>query len=678
LAKFKYPSAKKTNHTDTYFNTDVPDPYSWMEDMQSADVKDWIKEENLITENYLNEISYREKINKRLTELWNYPRFTAPQNAGEYFFFYKNDGLQNQSVLFRQKGLEGEPEIFIDPNEFSSDGTVSLDETSFSWDNKYFAYSISREGSDWNEIYVIEVDTKKKLNDRLDWVKFCNANWFGDGFFYNRYDQVSGDIFKEINQNPKIYFHKVGTDQSQDKLIYEDSDHPERFAIFFTTEDQSYLFKYVTEKGTDGNSLYYRDLNNDDLKYKPISDNFENKFYLIDSGNDEIYLMTDKGASNYKLIKFIPSTGIFTDLIPESENVIVKISFVQDKFIVEYLSDGYSKVIVYDKNGLFINEIAMPSIGSAIGFSGRKTDKEIFYNFTSFSHPSSIYKYELENKTSVLYRKSMFDFNSDDYISKQIFYASKDGTKIPLFLVHKKGLELNGTNPTLLNGYGGFNNSETPNFSSIRRIFLENGGVYAVACLRGGGEYGEEWHRAGMQFNKQNVYDDFISAAEYLINEKYTSSEKLAVHGRSNGGLLIGAVINQRPELFKAAIPAVGVMDMLKFHLFTIGWSWQTEYGSIEVEEHFKNLFSYSPLHNIKAQNYPATLIITSDHDDRVVPLHSYKYAAALQEKNTGDNPVLIRIATHSGHGAGTPTSKSIEELTDFWSFVFYNLGINY
>lgn len=668
----------KVEHTDTYFGIEVSDPYVWMEDMQSKEVKNWLNEENQITENYLSGIPFRAKIRERLTELWNYPRYSAPFKAGEYYFFHKNDGLQNQSILYIQEGLDGTPEVFLDPNKLSNDGTVALGETSVSWDNKYLAYTINRAGSDWQEICVMNIATKEKLKDSLNRVKFSDAYWYGDGFYYNRYEEVPGDILKEKNQLQKIYFHKIGTDQSEDKLIYEDKEHPEKYFNIFTTEDQRYLFKYEDKKGALGNSLHYLDLKKSEKTYKPISDNYENIFYVINAGDDEIYILTDKDAPKYQLLKFIPSENKFVKLIPESDDVIISVNHVNEKFIVEYLNDAHSKVSVYNEKGEFENEIKLPTIGTAYGFNGRKHDKEIFYVFTSFNYPSSIYSYNLSNKTSKLFRKSEVNFKSEDYESKQFFYPSKDGTKIPLFVVHKKDIELNGNNPVLLYGYGGFNQNETPYFSSIRRIFLENGGVYAAACLRGGGEYGEEWHRAGMQLNRQNVFDDFIAAAEYLISEKYTSSEKLAVQGGSAGGLLIGAVINQRPELFKVALPAVGVMDMLKYHKFTIGWAWVTEYGSSDDEIHFKNLYTYSPLHNIVSQIYPATLITTSDHDDRVVPLHSYKYAATLQEKNTGDNPILIRVEKDAGHGAGKPTTKFIDEQTDIWSFLFFNLGIKY
>ena len=674
--KYDYPKPMKVDHTDDYFGTSVSDPYLWMEEMQSEEVKNWVREENQTTEIYLTKIPFRDKIRERITELWNYPRYSAPFQAGDYYFFSKNDGLQNQSVLYRQRGLNGDPEIFLDPNKLSDSGTVSIGGTSVSWDNKYFAYSINRAGSDWAEIYVMDIETKEKLKDSLNWVKFSGINWHGDGFYYNRYDELIGDKLKIKNQSPKIYFHRIGADQSEDQLIYEDKVNPERSFSIFTTEDQAHLFRSERQKGSRGNKLSFLDLRKAGFSYVPISESFENSFSIISSEDDAIYIKTNKQAPKNKVIRFTPSTNQFEDIVSETENVMNSISFVDGKFTVQFMKDAYEIVYVYDKFGNFENEIKLPAIGSVSGLNGRKNFKEVFYTFTSFTYPPAIYKYNLENKSTVVFRETEIIFNPSDYESKQIFYGSTGGAMIPMFLVYKKGLQLNGKNPTLLYGYGGFNVSQTPNFSATKILFLENGGVYALACLRGGGEYGEEWHKAGMQLNKQNVFDDFVMAAEYLITEKYTSQEKLAIQGGSNGGLLVGAVINQRPELFKVALPAVGVMDMLKYHKFTIGWAWVTDYGSSDDSVHFKNLYSYSPLHNIKVQKYPATFITTSDHDDRVVPLHSYKYAATLQEKNIGDNPILLRVETEAGHGAGKPVTKLIDEQSDIWSFLFYNLGM--
>ncbi len=668
----------KVEHTDNYFGTEVSDPYVWMEDMLSEDVKNWIKQENEITENYLSKIPFREKIRERLTELLNYPKYSAPFKAGDYYFFYKNDGLQNQAVLYRQKGLDGEPEVFLDPNKLSSEGTVALIESSVSWDNKYFAYTISRNGSDWEEIYIMDIASGIKLKDKLGHVRYSYIGWFGNGFFYNKYDEVKGNKLKEKSDFPKIYFHIPGNDQNQDKLIFEDKDNPEKSFVMFTTQDQRFLFRAERIKESIGNKLYFNEVRKKGMDFIPLSDNYENEYELVETDGTDFFIRTNKDAPRYKVIKYDSVSGEFSELISQTDYVMDSVSFINDKFIVTYMKDAAGLVYVYDRNGKFINEIKLPAAGMVLGFDGRKNDKKVFYSFSSFNYPKEIYLYDTENNTTSKFRSSEINFNAEDFESKQVFYPSKDGTMIPLFLVHKKGIKLNGENPVLLSGYGGFNISQNPNFSSARIIFLEKGGIYALACLRGGGEYGKVWHKAGTKLNKQNVFDDFISAAEYLIKEKYTSSEKLAVLGGSNGGLLIGAVINQRPELFKAAVPSAGVMDMLKFQKFTIGWAWVTDYGSSDDPVHFKNLYSYSPLHNIKSQNYPATLIITSDHDDRVVPLHSYKYTATLREYNTGSSPVIIRVETDAGHGAGIPLSKAISEHTDIWSFVFYNLGMEY
>lgn len=669
---------KKVVHTDLYFGTEVSDPYVWMEDMLSSDVKNWVKEENEITENYLSKIPYREKIRERLTELLNYPRYSEPFKAGNYYFFYKNDGLQNQAVLYRQEGPEGTPEVFLDPNKFSSEGTVALNYTSVSWDEKYLAYSVSRNGSDWEEIYMMDIMSCAKLKDKLTQVRYSNINWFGSGFFYNRYDEVPGDKLKEKSASPKIYFHIPGEDQDQDKLIFEDKDNPEKSFVMFTTEDQRFLFRTEGVIGSDGNKLSFKDTGKNQTDFYPLSDDYENEFQIIEACTSDIFIKTNKDAPRNKLIKYDSVTNVFSDLIPQNDLVMDSVSFINDKFIVLYMKDATGIVYVYDRKGNFINGIKLPAIGTVSGFAGKKSDKKVFFSFSSFNYPKEIYLYDTEAKSSVKFRSSEVNFDAEDYETGQVFYQSKDGTKIPLFLVYKKGVKLNGNNPVLLNGYGGFNIIQNPNFSPTRSIFLEKGGIYALACLRGGGEYGEEWHKAGMQLNKQNVFDDFISAAEYLIKENYTSPDKLAILGGSNGGLLVAAVINQRPELFKAAVASAGVMDMLKFQKFTIGWAWVTDYGSSDDPVHFKNLYSYSPLHNIRFQNYPATFIVTSDHDDRVVPLHSYKYTATLREHNTGSFPVIIRVETDAGHGAGMPVSKAINEQTDIWSFVFFNLGMEY
>jgi prolyl oligopeptidase len=667
---------KRSDHKDIYHGVEVSDPYEWMEDMQSGEVKEFIEYENGQTEKYLSKIPYRNKIRSRLTELADYTRYTSVLKAGEYYFYFKNDGLQNQDVLFKQKGIDGMPVIFLDPNELSTEGTIAVIEISASKDNRYLAYAISKDGSDWEEIHLMEIESGIKTNDCLKWVRYSFISWYKNGFFYNRYDEVKGDMFKVKNHYPKTYYHIPGTSQSEDKLIHQDMDDPEKNFGVYSDEEETFLFRSEFVKNEDGNKLFYLDLNDKEEKYKDLTGDYNYYWNLIETERDCLYLNTDKNASRYKIVRYDPRENKFSDVIPESENVLEDARIAGNKIIVKFLKDAHNVIYIYDLNGKFENEIKLPGFGTVNFSSIKKHSNEFFFSYTSFNQPEIIFKYNISEKIKTVLRQNEIHYDSDSLESKQVFYKSKDGTKIPMFLIHKKGIELNGMNPLLLYGYGGFNISLTPDFKSSRILFIENGGIFAIACLRGGGEYGEDWHKAGMKLNKQNVFDDFIAAAEYLIDYKYTSPEKLAVQGRSNGGLLIGAVINQRPDLFKVALPAVGVMDMLKFHKFTIGWSWISDYGSSDDAVHFENLLSFSPLHNIRAMDYPATLISTSDHDDRVVPLHSYKYAAALQESNRGKNPVLLRVGTNSGHGMGIPVSKALEETTDIWSFVFFNLGM--
>lgn len=677
--KLIYPEARKVDHTDEYFGTKVADPYRWMEDDKSEEIKDWVKKENEVTFAYLDKIPYRDKIRARLNEVWNYPKYTAPNKAGDFYFFYKNDGLQNQSILYIQKGIDGTPELFLDPNKLSDDGTSSISTTSISKDAKYFVYGVSKAGSDWNEFFVIDIATKTKLNDHLKWVKFSGASWHGNGFYYNRYDAPEpGKELTSKNESPKVYFHTVGTDQSEDKLIYEDKEHPELSAGIFTSEDQRFLYMSIGKKGENGNELYYKDLLNGDKDFKPIVKGYETDYSVINNIDDVIYLFTNKDAPKNKVIKFNTKDNIFAEVIPEKNEVLSSVSISQGRFLVQYMKDASDRIYTYDLKGKLITEVQLPTFGTVSGFNADLSEKEIYFSFTSFLYPAVIMKYDIVNNKLSMYRKSEVKFDADKYETKQVFYPSKDGTKIPMFIVHKKGLKLDGNNPTLLYAYGGFNISLKPTFSTSNIILLENGGVYALANLRGGGEYGEDWHQGGTKLNKQNVFDDFIAAGEYLVNNGYTSSKMLAVEGGSNGGLLIGAVINQRPDLFRVAFPAVGVMDMLRFHKFTIGWAWVTDYGSSEDNEtQFKYLLGYSPYHNIKAGlNYPATMVTTSDHDDRVVPAHSFKYAARLQELYKGNNPVLIRVEVNAGHGAGRPTKMVIDAITDKWSFMFYNMGV--
>ncbi len=678
--QLKYPETKKVEQTDNYFGVSVSDPYRWMEDLNDENLKVWIEKQNELTQNYLSGYTDRDKIKTRLTNIWNFERAGAPSFAGKYYLMFKNNGLQNQSVLYKSEYWNGNYEVFLDPNELSTDGTVALGFISPSHNGKYLAVGISKSGSDWREIYVYDMETGKKLDDVIKWVKFSGANWYGNGFFYSRYPQPKeGESLKGKNESPQIYYHKIGTSQSEDKLMYEDKENPKRSFAIFSGDDEEYLYLSISQQGSNGNILYYKE-NKEGSGFTAINEDFEIDYSVIDNIGSEIFLITNENAPKNKLISFDTKTGIKTAkvLIPESENVLKSASIAGNMIVTVYQQDVTDRIKVFDLKGNFLKEIKLPAIGNTGGIESRKDRLEIFYSFSSFTYPYETYRYNLETDEQELVFRPKVDFRQEDYETKQIFYKSKDGTSVPMFIVYKKGIELNGNNPALLYAYGGFNISVTPNFNASRILFLENGGIYAVANIRGGSEYGEEWHRAGMLEKKQNVFDDFIAAAEYLIDNKYTSASKLAIQGGSNGGLLIGAVINQRPELFRVALPQVGVMDMLRFQKFTIGWSWVTEYGSSENEKDFKNLYSYSPYHNIRAGvEYPAVLVTTSDHDDRVVPSHSYKYTARLQELYKGKNPVLIRVETKAGHGSGKPISKIIEEVTDVWSFVFYNLGMN-
>jgi len=675
-----YPNTAKTDHVDNYHGHQVADPFKWLENDTAKEVAQWVNQQNEVTQNYLSQIPYREDIKKRLTEIWNFPKYSAPFKAGEYLFFSKNDGLQNQSVMYFQKGANAEAEVFLDPNKLSDDGTAALASFMVSKNHKYVAYGIAQSGSDWNEIHVEEIATRQKQNDVIKWVKFSGASWYKNGFFYCRYEEpVKGKEFSNQNQFQKVYYHELGTEQSADKLIYEDKNHPLRYFAPQVTEDEKYLIMGISE-GTSGNELWFKDLSKNQKDFSLLAKGFTNNFDLIDNNGDKLLLYTDLGAAKYRLVEVDPlntKPEAWKEIIPESYDLLQHIGTGGGKLFASYLKDASSKVFQYDYSGNKEKEIELPGIGTASGFGCEKAENEFYYSFISFTTPGSIFKYSIENGKSELFRKAEIKMNLDDIDTKQVFYTSKDGTKVPMFILHKKGTKLDGNNPTLLYAYGGFNISLTPSFSVSRLLFLEQGGVYAVANLRGGGEYGEEWHKAGMLEKKQNVFDDFIAAAEYLISEKYTSSEKLAIQGGSNGGLLVGACMTQRPELFKVALPAVGVLDMLRFHKFTIGWGWVVEYGSSDSANQFDYLIKYSPLHNVKEVNYPATMVLTADHDDRVVPAHSFKFLATLQEKNKSNNPILGRIDVKAGHGAGKPTSKLIEEATDIWSFVLWNLGVD-
>lgn len=678
-AKVVYPKTEKVEQVDDYFGTKISDPYRWLENDTAEKVKAWVEEENKVTFDYLSKIPFRPAIKKRLTEIWNYERYSSPFRAGDYYFFSKNDGLQNQSVIYFQKGLNGEPKVFLDPNKMSEDGTASVYLLSFSKDKKYVAYSIQQSGSDWHTVQIMEVATQKVLDDKLEWTKFTDAAWKGNGFYYSRYDKpTAGKEFSQKNEFHKLYYHALGTAQDKDELIFEDKEHAQRYINAETTEDEKFLIIYVSQS-TYGSEIWYQDLTKP-AKITQVIHGFDHRYGVIDHVGDRLLVQTDNGAPNECLVLIDPKNPAkenWKDIVGEKPEILQNTMKAGGKLFLTYLKDVTTRVYQYDFTGKLEHEIQMPELGTASGFGGNYDDTLVFYSFTSFTYPPAIYKYSIASGASAVWRKADIKFNPADYEVNQVFYKSKDSTRIPMFIVHKKGIKLNGNNPTLLYGYGGFNIPVQPWFSPSNIILLENGGVYAAANLRGGGEYGDKWHKAGMLLNKQNVFDDFIAAAEYLIQEKYTSSQKLAILGRSNGGLLVGACMTQRPDLFKVAFPGVGVMDMLRYHKFTVGWGWAGEYGSSDSLEHFKNLLSYSPLHNIKERNnYPATLITTADHDDRVVPAHSFKFAATLQEMSKGPNPILIRIDTKAGHGGGKPTSKIIDEQTDVWSFMFNNIGV--
>jgi prolyl oligopeptidase len=680
--KMKYPVTRKTDTVDTYCGTKVADPYRWLEDDKSAETGAWVKEQNKVTFDYLAKIPFRDKVKERLTKIWNFEKVSAPFKKGKRYFFYKNDGIQNQSVLYVQDGLNGTPKLLLDPNTLAADGTASLGGVGVSKDGKYLAYSINRAGSDWSEIFVMEIESGKKLADEIKWVKFSDIAWKNDGFYYSAYDAPKGGSeLSNKNEYHKVFYHKVGDSQSKDQLVYEDKSHPLRNFSAGTTEDEKLLLLYGSES-TSGTSLFVKDLTVPNSEYHYVVSNFDHNYSVIHNDGNKIYVVTDEGAPKYQLLEIDftkkPDPENWKKIIPESSDLLESVSLCNGKLVAKYLKDVTSRLYVYDMSGKKESEIQLPGLCKIDGFDSDKDDSLAFFSYNTFTAPASIYKYNIVTNQMTVWFKPQIDFKSDDYETKQVFYPSKDGTKIPMFITYKKGIKLDGTNPCFLFGYGGFNSYYYPEFRIDRAVFLENGGVYAIPGLRGGGDYGEDWHKAGTKCQKQNVFDDFIAAAEYLISEKYTSHEKLAIHGRSNGGLLIGAVMTQRPDLAKVAIPTVGVMDMLRYHKFTIGWAWASDYGTSDNPEEFKCLIKYSPLHNVKETEYPATLVTTGDHDDRVVPAHSFKFIATLQEKQKGPNPVLVRIDTNAGHGAGKPTSKQIEEYADIWSFVFFNLGMKY
>ncbi len=677
--KIKYPEAKKDSVVDNYFGTLVSDPYRWLEDDNSKATLHWVDAENKVTAAYLDKIPFREAMRKRLEKLWNHEIESAPFKKGDYWYFYRNSGLQAQNVLYQADSLGGEARVFIDPNTFSEDGTVALGGVWFNKEGSLAAYTVSTGGSDWQEIFVIDTKTGKKTGDHIKWVKFSGVTWLGDGFYYGRYPEpADGDLLKAKNLHQMIYHHKLGTPQSADSLVFKDDEHPDRMYFYSSSKDQRFLFLGGDSPDAPGNVLYYKRAGDKD--FIPIEESYDYSVNFIGNIGDTLYIQTNKGASKYKVFAVSASDPRqkHIDILPESDDLLQGCNIIGDYLFAVYLHDASSRAFVFNADGSLKNKVDLPAIGSMNGFSGDEKTMTLFYRFSSFTIPGLTYRYDVNANKSTLYKKSDIDFNPDDYITKQVFYKSKDGTRVPMFIVHKKGIKLDGKNPTMLYGYGGFNISLTPSFAEDRILWLEKGGVYAMPNIRGGGEYGEAWHKAGTKLNKKNVFDDFIAAAEYLIKEGYTSSPYLAISGRSNGGLLVGAVMTQRPDLMRVAFPGVGVLDMLRYQKFTIGYYWADDYGTSDDSIQFQNLIKYSPLHNLRESTcYPSTLIVTADHDDRVFPAHSFKFAARLQEVQGCDNPVLIRIDHNAGHGAGKPTAMIIQDKTDMWAFAFYEMGID-
>ncbi|QNE41531.1 S9 family peptidase [Hymenobacter sp. NBH84] len=681
----QYPTAPQGERVDDYHGTPVPDPYRWLEDPDAPETKKWIAAENQVTAEYFSKIAFRGQIKERLTSMWNYERYGVPQREGDYLYFTKNDGLQNQAVLYVQPVQGGEPKVLLDPNKLSDDGTTALAGTYFSPDHRYLAYATSGGGSDWRKIRVIDLKTRKTLSDEINWVKVSGAAWAKDGFYYSRYDAPKGDDNRlaGLNQFQKVYYHKLGSKQSQDKLVYEDRRMPLGFRYLTTTDDGRFAVLHLTNGKSDGNRLLVRDLTDPKraTKFTSFVTSYSYKNNVVGTTNGKLLVRTNYKAPHYRLVLVDPKrpqAANWKNVLPEAEQKLEGVSQAGGRLIATYLQDASSAVKVFDEQGKPLHKVELPALGTATGFEGHRTDKVVYYAFTSFAHPTTIYQYDLTTNISTVYQAPTAKVDPADYVTTQVFYASKDGTKIPMFIVHKKGVKLNGQVPTYLYGYGGFNVSLTPSFSMARMLWLENGGILAVVNLRGGGEYGEEWHQAGMTPNKQNVFDDFIAAAEYLTIQGYTNPAHLAIAGGSNGGLLVGATMTQRPDVARVAFPAVGVMDMLRYQKFTIGWNWIPEYGTSDNYNQFQNLYKFSPLHNLKAgTNYPATLITTADHDDRVVPAHSFKFAAALQAADAGSTPQLIRVDTNAGHGAGKSTQLQIDEWTDIWTFAYQNMGVN-
>ena len=678
----QYPKAEKDGTVDEYFGEKVSDPYRWLENDTSAQTTAWVEAENKVTNAYLQKIPFRDKLLKRLTELSGYEKIGAPSKHHGKWYFSRNDGLQNQYVIYVKDQLDGEARVFLDPNKLSSDGTVALKSLSFSHNGRWAAYAISRSGSDWQEFFVIDLQTGELTNDHIEWAKFSDASWLGDGFYYSAYDRpTEGKEFSNMNAGMKIYYHKIGTPQSDDELFFQNPAEPMRFYEIEVNDEETLM--YLVESGAGaGNNLYVRDLRKKDALFIQMTNDMDYLYSPLYNEGDCLYLYTNFGAPKGRIMTaniHQPGVNDWQVLVPEQQNVLSSASVIGRQLVLTYSQDACDHAFVYDLDGKMRHEVKLPMVGS-VEFVGKETEPECFYTFTSFTQPGTVYRYDMTTNQSTLYTQPSVKFRLQDYESRQLFFQSKDGTRVPMFITYKKGMKLNGKNPVYLYGYGGFNISLTPYFSASRIPFLEKGGIYAQVNLRGGNEYGEEWHLAGTKMQKQNVFDDFISAAEYLIREGYTSKERLAIVGGSNGGLLVGACMTQRPDLFKVAIPEVGVMDMLRYHKFTIGWNWASDYGtSDDSKEMFEYLKGYSPLHNLKPGTvYPATLVTTADHDDRVVPAHSFKFAATLQECNDGPNPVLIRIDTKAGHGGGKPLAKVLEEQADIYSFILYNMGISW
>jgi len=682
---FNYPASKKADQTDDYHGTKVADPYRWLEDGNGEDTRAWIEAQNSLTQGFLGQIPARATIRQRLSQLWNYERYSVPFKEGGRYFYTRNDGLQNQAVLYTLKHPGDAPRVLLDPNALSADGTVALAGIAVSPDGKHLAYGIAVSGSDWNRWKVRDIASGKDLPDELSWVKFSGASWTrdGKGFYYSRYDEPRESTkLADTNYYHKLYYHRLGTPQDADVLTYDRPDHKDWGFGGTVTDDGRYLVISISQGTERKNRVYYRDLAKPGSPVKPLLDAFDASYQFIDNRGPVFWFRSDKDAPRGRVIAIDisqPATQHWTEILPEAQETLQGADLVNRQLVARYLKDAHAEVKIFDLRGRLLRQVALPGIGSVAGFGGKLRDQETFFSFAGYATPPTIFHYDMKSGARKVYRQPRLDFDPAGYETDQVFYASKDGTRVPMFIVHKKGLVRNGDNPTYLYGYGGFNISLTPTFSASNLAWMEAGGIFAVANLRGGGEYGERWHQAGAKLNRQNVFDDFIAAAEWLIANRYTSTSRLAIGGGSNGGLLVGAAMTQRPELFAAALPQVGVMDMLRFHKFTIGWAWTSDYGSSDNADEFKALYAYSPLHNLRHGTcYPATLVTTADHDDRVVPAHSFKFAAAAQEAQAGPAPVMIRIETKAGHGAGKPVGKVIDEAADRWAFLAKALKITW